>query len=1112
MAGTAPTRYRYDVFLSHSSADKPVVRELAEQLRAAGLRVWFDEWVIKPGDPISVKIEEGLEHSAVLLFCMSANAIGSDWVRLEHHAAIFRDPQNLERRFVPLRLDDVKPKAMLRIFAEVDWRPGADRELEWGRLLEACGVEKGERPGEQGPAAAGAPAAGAAWEPPPRGPAQPRQASGLDPEPADPPPPTEAAQPARAPAKPPTAPPSALPQHTRALQLLHPGPALSVGWSPDGARLLSGGEDGTVRLWEAASGRELAVLEGHKDWVRSVGWSPDGARLLSGGEDGTVRLWEAASGRELAVLEGHKWSVWSVGWSPDGARLLSGGADGTVRLWEAASGRELAVLEGHTEPVLSVGWSPDGGLWAAGAFGLVLLWPADLQASPPAACDGEASSSYTNAKVLVVGESGAGKTGLTRRLATGTFEHSEASTVGAWCTQWPLPQPAATTAAGSSAAIAGEPQREVWLWDFGGQADQRLIHQLFLDRAALVLLLFDASRDEVLEGLHDWQTALRRSLAEPPPQLLVAARVDAGFRASRARLEGFAAEQAIPFLETSALDGSGCEALQRAIHDAIAWDQLPRHTSPRLFQEIKREILRLRDQGEALLTYKDLRERLRQRVHTPGLDDAALQTVLGLLDGPGVLKKLDYGDYVLLKPEWLSVFGQAVLRRLRQAEPQLGTLPVGAIAAAELPFAADQPRLEAAEEQVLLAELERQLQERKICLRQRGQLVFPSHCGRERPLSPALPSPFVSYEVRGWLDQIHATLVVSLAETQVFRLQDLWRDAAEFSSLATPQAADTQALAVQLQRHNASEGTVTLHMAPAVTDAERVQFAQLIDGHLREAAESVERRRHWLCPHCHAPKGNGAVLMQKLARDGERAQVVCDACDRPFALHDNLERLFADTSLRRQAEAIGQQELPELTSRRKGKLLLLEVGARLTSANQKWQEINPDEDDGIDMQVEFTNDEGNGTGRYLYLQLKAGPSHLRRRKDGREIFTIKKPRWIHTWTQQPGPVMLVIGLPAPDEILSSLIEENPHIRDEDVFRKINSMRSSIHRSRSSGYFETRAFPDVRWMEISSVLQRELAAGRSPEQIRQIEFVGESLDMASVLKWRRKILAAAEAAP
>ena len=1000
MAGPAPTRYRYDVFLSHSSADKPVVRELAEQLCAAGLRVWFDEWLIQPGDLISAKIEEGLEHSAVLLLCMSANAFGSDWVSLEGHTAIFRDPQNLERRFLPLRLDDAPIKAMLRGYAYINWQSEADRQAQLGRLLEACGARQRQTDEK----AAGVPSSSAGEETTPRGPEQPRSPSGITAEPPALPAPANPA-----PAQPAMATPSDPPQHPRSLQLLHPGPALSVGWSPDGARLLSGGADGTLRLWEAASGRELAVLEGHKG------------------------------------------------------------------------------------PVWSVGWSPDGGLWAAGEFGLVLLWQADLQASPPPASDDEASSSYTNAKVLVVGESGAGKTGLTRRLATGTFEESEASTVGAWCTQWPLPQPAAT----------GEAHREVWLWDFGGQADQRLIHQLFLDRAALVLLLFDASRDEVLEGLHDWQTALRRSLAEPPPQLLVAARVDAGFRASRARLEGFAAEQAIPFLETSALDGSGCEALQRAIHDAIAWDQLPRHTSPRLFQEIKGEILRLRDQGEALLTYKDLRERLRKRVHTPGLDDAALQTVLGLLDGPGVLKQLDYGDYVLLKPEWLGYYGQAVLRRLRQAEPQLGTMPVGAIAAAELPLAADQPRLVAAEEQVLLAELERQLQDRKICLRQGSQLVFPSHCGRERPPSPALPAPFVSYEVRGWLDQIHATLVVSLAETQVFRLQDLWRDAAEFSSLATPKAAAGRALAVQLQRHNASEGTVTLHMAPAVTDAERVQFAQLIDGHLREAAESVERRRHWLCPHCHAPKGNGAVLMQKLARDGERAQVVCDGCDRPFALYDNLERLFADTSLRRQAEALGQQVLPELTTRRKGKLLVLEVGARLTSANQKWQEINPDEDDGIDMQVEFTNDEGNGTGRYLYLQLKAGPSHLRRRKDGREIFTIKKPRWIQTWTQQPGPVMLVIGREAATDREAHWADSLGQARADFASRfdleRIH--QSSLFTQRSN----SRAFPDVRWMEISSVLQRQLAAGLSPEQIRQIEFVGESLDMASVLQWRRKIL-------
>jgi GTPase SAR1 family protein len=816
--------------------------------------------------------------------------------------------------------------------------------------------------------------------------------------------------------------------------------------------------------------------------VNSVSWSGDGQRVVSGGAEGTVRLWEAQSGQPLAVLEGHKERVWSVGWCGDGQRVVSGGGDGTVRLWEAQSGQPLAVHKGHKGRVCSVGWTAAGDLWSADQTGLVLLrsqtppHPQELPAS-------EGSLIYTNAKVLVVGDSGAGKTGLTQRLANGSFLPSE-STVGAWCTQWPLPQPAAP----------GAVQREVWLWDFGGQADQRLIHQLFLDRADLVLLLFDASREEVLEGLRDWQTALRRTLPDPPPELLVATRVDAGFRASRGCLERFAQEQGMRLLETSALTNSGCSELREAIQAAIPWDQLPRRTSPRLFQEIKGEILRLREAGEVLLTYKDMRERLRQRLQNPRLNEATLQTVIGLLDGPGVLKQLDYGSYVLLKPEWLGVYGQAVLRRLRQAEPQLGALPVGAIAAGDLPFGQGQQRLEAAEEQVLLAELERQLQERKICLRQGGQLVFPSHCGRERPASPALPPSFMSYAVSGWLDDIHATLVVSLAETRVFELRELWRDAAEFRTLASGTVASGRAMAVKLRRDNATEGEITLHVGAEVADAERVQFAQLIDGHLRQAADTVDRRRHWLCPHCHTPKGNEAVLMQKLQRDGEQAQVVCDGCDQPFSLFDDLERLFADPALRRQSAALSAEATPQLTARRKAKLLRLEVGARLTSAGQNWQELSPEEDDGLDLQVEFTDDDGNGTGAFLFLQLMACPSHLRRRADGREIFAIEKPSWVRTWTQQPFPVMLVIGRPA-----LSVRERGGFDGERDPRKRFGPEFWAASPA------DRRAFPDVRWMEISSGLQRELTAGRSPEQIKQIEFNGEPLDLASVLRWRRKIL-------
>ena len=71
------------------------------------------------------------------------------------------------------------------------------------------------------------------------------------------------------------------------------------------------------------------------------------------------------------------------------------------------------------------------------------------------------------------------------------------------------------------------------------------------------------------------------------PQILVAAREDAGFRASRRRLERFAADQGMPFLVTSAKEGTGCTELQEAIAAAIPWDQLPRRTSPRMFHWIK---------------------------------------------------------------------------------------------------------------------------------------------------------------------------------------------------------------------------------------------------------------------------------------------------------------------------------------------------------------------------------------------------------------------------------------------------------------------------------------------------------------------------------------------
>ena len=79
-------QFPFDVFLSHNSKDKPQVRRLAERLRAAGLRVWFDEWIIQPGDDIYLAIEHGLEASRCLVLCLSPAALGS-WGSMRSHCA-----------------------------------------------------------------------------------------------------------------------------------------------------------------------------------------------------------------------------------------------------------------------------------------------------------------------------------------------------------------------------------------------------------------------------------------------------------------------------------------------------------------------------------------------------------------------------------------------------------------------------------------------------------------------------------------------------------------------------------------------------------------------------------------------------------------------------------------------------------------------------------------------------------------------------------------------------------------------------------------------------------------------------------------------------------------
>ncbi len=655
--------FKYDVFISHSSKDKVEVRELAEQLKADGLCVWLDEWEIKPGDMIGLKINQGLELSRTLVLVMSANASESEWVTFESQTVQITDPTNQRRRFIPLRLDNAEIKGPLKQFAYVDWRQHATDQ--YANLLAAC----------------------------------------------RPPAPTEVVPHIKQKSEP--HPARVLNDHSGVVERVavtadgrraisgsadktilvwdvetgerlttlegHTGVVYGAAITEDGRLAVSGSVDGTVRVWDVEIGRCLSTLEGHTGMVLDVSVTTDGRLAISGSRDATVRVWDIGTGKCLSIMEGHTNQVWGVAISADGCRAVSGSADNSVRVWDVQAGRCVATLEGHTGPVSGVAITADGRraisgsddttvrVWdletgkclgtlnghtktvrgvAVTADGwravsgsddtTVRVW--DVEASRCVATleghtrtvfgvaitkDGQrvvsgswdttvwvwdilsgkekAIARYTNAKVLLVGDSGVGKTGLAYRLTEDRFKET-ISTDGVWATQLKLPHDTSS----------GDVEREIWLWDFAGQADYRLIHQLFMDEAALAVLVFNPQSENPFEGLGQWDHDLQRAARRPFRKILVAGRCDrGGLMVSRRKIEDFCLERGFNrYLETSARTGAGCQALYQAIIQDIPWDYIPWVASPRIFKLLKEEIIKLKDEGKVLLRMGELKQQI----------------------------------------------------------------------------------------------------------------------------------------------------------------------------------------------------------------------------------------------------------------------------------------------------------------------------------------------------------------------------------------------------------------------------------------------------------------------------------------------------------------------
>ena len=144
-------------------------------------------------------------------------------------------------------------------------------------------------------------------------------------------------------------------------------------FSPDEKLLASCSLDGKIKIWEVHTGRELRTLSGHTDPVKAVAFSPDGNLLASVSNDGTLRLWDVSSGSERRSFVHTKSqevdnSVYSLVFISHGKIIAAGNGDGTVSYWEVSSGQEVKVLRGHSGLVFSLTLSADGRSLTSGSY------------------------------------------------------------------------------------------------------------------------------------------------------------------------------------------------------------------------------------------------------------------------------------------------------------------------------------------------------------------------------------------------------------------------------------------------------------------------------------------------------------------------------------------------------------------------------------------------------------------------------------------------------------------------------------------------------------------------------------------------------------------------
>jgi class 3 adenylate cyclase/GTPase SAR1 family protein len=647
----------------------------------------------------------------------------------------------------------------------------------------------------------------------------------------------------------------------------------SVAFHSAGDILASGSDDFTIKIWEADG--LVRTLEGHLGWVNAVIFHPKDRRLASGSADKTIRLWEADSGQLLRILEGHTDNVLNVAFLSNGRLLASVGRDDTIRLWTTDSGTCVATI---TEPANSIGipglaFHPDLHLLASvgsdpgtRTYKVIHIWELDLSVLLGQVA--ETSVHYVNAKVVLVGDTGVGKTGLSLALNNQPYKETD-STAGRHVWMFDSRE--------VPAGVNATQIRETLLWDLAGQPGYRVIHQLHLNEVAVALVVFDArSETDPLAGVQHWERALRLAQQRqgtsgvPMKKFLISARNDrGGVSIGEDRLQAILKEFGFDgYFKTSAKEGWQIKELQEAIKKAIPWEGLPEVSSSQLFADIKSFLLEVKKTGRLLAPASQLyddfaRQHPDTETKVANLRDQ-FETCIGLLENRDLIRRLTFGGYVLLQPELLDAYASAMVNEAKNEPDGLGSLAEEIALAGKFFVPMEQKINDLSQEQLLLHATVEELVRHDLALRENANdgryLVFPSQFNRDYEDAPEPKGKAVAITFDGPVQNLYATLAVRLGHSGLFTTgrAKMWRNAAVFIAKAGGQCG------IFLHEFVEARGRLILFFDQASQET-RFHFEEFILAHVKRRAldGTVELVRFFVCPGCGDPVPDNYVKRLK---------------------------------------------------------------------------------------------------------------------------------------------------------------------------------------------------------------------------------------------------------